>query len=60
MVEKLVLGSFIKKLKLSISLDPQSEMLLDLFLLYAQVKVCQNTLKEGADHTKLFKKTNTS
>ena len=43
------------------SLDQQSEMLLDLFLLlYAQVKVCQNTLKEGADHTKFFKKTNRS
>ena len=34
--------SFYKKLKLSISLDQQSEMLWSLLILYIQVKVYQN------------------
>ena len=36
---------FYKKAKLSISQDQQSEMLLSLFLLFAQVEVYQNILK---------------
>ena len=43
-VEKLVLDLF-KKPKLSISLDQQSETLYCLFLLYVQIKNCQNMLK---------------
>ena len=39
------LDLFHKMSKLSIYLDQQSGMLQSLFLLYAQVEVCQNTLK---------------
>ena len=38
---------FYKKSNLSISLDQQSEMLQNLFLLYVQVKIYQNILKLG-------------
>ena len=45
MVEKLVPGPFMKKSKLSISLEQQSDMLQSLFLLYTQVELYQNILK---------------
>ena len=43
--EKVVGDPFIKKTKLNISLDQQSEMFENLLLLYFQVEVYQNILK---------------
>ena len=44
-VERLVPDSFIKKSKLSISMDQQSQMLQSFFFLYVQVEVYQNILE---------------
>ena len=45
MVGKIVPDPFIKKAKLSTSLDQRPEMLCSLFLLYVLVDVYQNILK---------------
>ena len=45
MVEKLVPGSFIKKITLGVSLDQHSDMLKSLFLWFLQVEIYQNILK---------------
>ena len=46
MVEKQVPDSFLKKSRLSISLDHQSKVLYSLFLFYFQVECYRNILKQ--------------
>ena len=45
MAQKLVLDPFLKKLKQSVTLDQQSEVLCSLFLLYVQVENYQSISK---------------
>ena len=54
MVEKLVLDPFLKKSKLSLSLDLESEVSHSLFLLYIQVEDFRNILKLAFTSYKAF------